>query len=341
MTVNAPIACPSAQGNTESNAKRFPIGSRKSALALIQTNHVRDRLSQLFPKATFPLVTMSTQGDKILDVALAKIGEKALFTKELEVALEAKQVDLVVHSLKDLPTTLPAGMVIGAILEREDPRDAVVMKYGHPYRSLADLPPGSVVGTSSVRRIAQLRRRFPTLDFQDIRGNLNTRMKKLDDPQGPFDALILAAAGLQRLGWRNRITQVIPEHTMLHAVGQGALAVECRADDAATLRLVAQLTHSDTLLRCVAERTVMRVLEGGCSVPLGVYTEFLGTGSKRTMRLHCLVASLDGQKIVEAELTQPMLPTANESVAQDLGLAVADLMKRRGARALLEKIKRA
>ncbi|KAJ1984413.1 porphobilinogen deaminase [Dimargaris verticillata] len=341
MTVSAPIARPNAQGNTEPNAARFPIGSRKSALALIQTHHVRDRLSQLFPKATFPLVTMSTQGDRILDVALAKIGEKALFTKELEVALEAQQVDLVVHSLKDLPTTLPPGMVIGAILEREDPRDAVVMKQGHPYHSLADLPAGSVVGTSSVRRIAQLRRRFPKLDFQDIRGNLNTRIKKLDDPQGPFDALILAVAGLQRLGWSNRITQAIPEHIMLHAVGQGALAVECREDDTVTSRLVAQLTHTDTLLRCVAERTVMRVLEGGCSVPLGVYTEFSGTGSKRTMRLHCLVASLDGQQIVEAELVRPMPPTADESLARELGLAVAEMMERRGARALLETIKRA
>ncbi|KAJ1912742.1 porphobilinogen deaminase, partial [Tieghemiomyces parasiticus] len=205
---------------------------------------------------------MSTQGDKIQDVALSKIGEKALFTKELEVALEDGRVDLVVHSLKDLPTTLPAGMGICAMLEREDPRDAVVLNPRHANLGTLDrLPPGSVVGTSSVRRIAQLRRQFPHLTFADVRGNLNTRLRKLDDPQGTYDALILAVAGMRRMGWADRISQILPESTILHAVGQGALAVECRLEDTRIFQLVKPLVHQDTQLRCTAERAVMRELE--------------------------------------------------------------------------------
>ncbi|KAJ1989012.1 porphobilinogen deaminase [Dimargaris cristalligena] len=337
----ATAATPSSQPGPKSPPLQIPIGSRKSALALVQTYHVRDCLQTRNPHTTFPLVTMSTQGDKVLDVALSKIGEKALFTKELEVALEAGEVDLVVHSLKDLPTTLPPGMEIGAMLEREDPRDAVVLKDHPDYtgRTLETLPRGSVVGTSSVRRIAQLSRRFPHLVFQDVRGNLNTRLQKLDDPAGPYAALILAVAGLRRLDWPHRISQILPEETMLHAVGQGALAIECRSNDQRTLDLVRPLIHSDTLLRCTAERTLMRELEGGCSVPLGVYTELAGSGPTRTLRLHALVASLDGSQVVEAEIIATIGTTQDPAAAANLGLEVAAIMKAKGAKKLLDSIR--
>ncbi|KAJ1958588.1 porphobilinogen deaminase [Dispira parvispora] len=325
--------------STDSHVK--PVGSRKSALALVQTNYVRQRLQDLHPDTTFPLVTMTTTGDNILNVALSKIGEKSLFTKELEVALEAKQVDLVVHSLKDLPTTLPPGMVIGAILEREDPRDAVVMKNQLPYRTLEALPPGSVVGTSSVRRIAQLKRKYPHLQFADVRGNLNTRLQKLDQADGPFSALILAVAGLRRLDLNHRITEILPESTILHAVGQGALAVECRENDQDTLALLQSLNHHSTLARCVAERTLMRELEGGCSVPLGVCTEWQGAGAEQRLQLRALVATLDGGEVIEAEDSILLNPTDANSTekATSLGLSVAALMKSRGAKELLDSIR--
>ncbi|XP_014678106.1 PREDICTED: porphobilinogen deaminase-like [Priapulus caudatus] len=188
-----------------------------------------------------------------------KIGEKALFTKELEVALEEKAVDLVVHSLKDLPTVLPPGMVIAAVCKRDSPEDAVVLHPKHAGKTLSLLPEGSVVGTSSLRRVAQLRRAFPHLRFDDVRGNLNTRLRKLDDG-ATYDALVLAAAGLERMGWKDRIAQRLTEEESLYAVGQGALAVECRADDASTIAMLAQLHHTTTLLRCVAERAFLKQL---------------------------------------------------------------------------------
>ncbi|KAJ1914153.1 porphobilinogen deaminase [Tieghemiomyces parasiticus] len=322
-------------------ATGVPIGTRKSALALIQTHHVRDLLQRAHPDLQFPLLAMSTQGDKIQDVALSKIGEKALFTKELEVALEDGRVDLVVHSLKDLPTTLPAGMGICAMLEREDPRDAVVLNPRHASLGTLDrLPPGSVVGTSSVRRIAQLRRQFPHLTFADVRGNLNTRLRKLDDPQGTYDALILAVAGMRRMGWADRISQILPESTILHAVGQGALAVECRLEDTRIFQLVKPLVHQDTQLRCTAERAVMRELEGGCSVPLGVYTELSDpTPGARSLRLRACVVSLDGQEYIETEHTIVLEGTDDLEAAERLGRLVADKMRRRGASELLASIR--
>ncbi|ORY00283.1 porphobilinogen deaminase [Basidiobolus meristosporus CBS 931.73] len=329
---------------TESKAEHgdvatISIGSRKSQLALIQTYYVRDRLKEVYPEREFPVVKMSTTGDKVLDVALSKIGEKSLFTKELEVALENHTVDLVVHSLKDLPTTLPPGMVIGAILEREDPRDAVVLAERFQGLTLEDLPEASVIGTSSVRRIAQLKAKYPQFNFQDIRGNLNTRLAKLDDPNGPYAAIILAVAGLKRMGWESRISQIMVESDMLHAVGQGALGIECREGDERILDLLSFLNHRDTRLSCFAERGFMRKLEGGCSVPIGVTTEWLddaGTPNRR-LRLHGIVSSPDGQEVIRDQIIEEI--GDDETKATGLGEHLAELFISKGAERILEPLK--
>jgi len=280
----------------DTSSVSYRVGSRKSKLALIQTDFVISQLGRMFPEHSFTVVQMSTLGDNVLDKALSKIGEKSLFTKELEVALEAKQVDFVVHSMKDLPTTLPPGLVIGAVLERENPSDAVVIKkcLSESVSSLAELPPGSVVGTSSLRRASQLKANFPDLVFQDVRGNLNTRLQKLDSPTGPYSALILAAAGILRMDWGNRVSQYLGPEVCMHAVGQGALAVECRATDKDTLTLLANLHHRETVLQTIAERAFMKTLEGGCSVPLGVTSKVLDN----SVELHGGVWSLDGSRSV-------------------------------------------
>ncbi|GAB6018805.1 hypothetical protein CHUAL_000466 [Chamberlinius hualienensis] len=271
--------------------KRIRVGSRKSQLALIQTNIVVDSLKKRFKDLEFEIVTLDTVGDNVLDKALSKIGEKSLFTKELEVALAEREVDLVVHSLKDMPTTLPEGMTIGAILEREDPSDAVVLHPKFSSRSLSTLPEGSVLGTSSLRRIAQLRKRYPRLEFENVRGNLNTRLRKLDEGDH-YAALILATAGLARMGWSDRINQKLPDDICLHAVGQGALAIEIRSQDAKIQKLVDFLNHKETLLRCVAERAFMRKLEGGCSVPVAVSSSL----QNEMLTLKGGVFSLDGSR---------------------------------------------
>ncbi|KAJ3188753.1 hypothetical protein HDU85_004467 [Gaertneriomyces sp. JEL0708] len=331
------------QAATEKARTHFVIGTRESQLAMVQTQFVLNSLQKVHPEYTFSIHGMTTKGDKILDVALSKIGSKSLFTKELEVALADKTVDLVVHSLKDVPTTLPEGMCLGAMMEREDPRDAVVMSLSARSRgiqNLEDLPDGSVIGTSSVRRIAQLRRRFPKLVFQDVRGNLNTRLSKLDAPEGPYAALLLAYAGVHRLGWDDRISQVLPPSIILHAVGQGALGIECRADDTTTIKLLSALDHWETRLRCTAERAFMRYLEGGCSVPLGTSTQFHVEQSK----LHMLgsVSSVDG-KIEIREEAECKLGGADRETdlreAESLGEHLGKLLVQKGAREILDEIK--
>ena len=273
------------------------IGSRKSQLALVQTYWVQEELQKNFPDITFEVHTMSTQGDKILDVALAKIGDKGLFTKELELGMLQNETDLAVHSLKDLPTNLPEGLVLGCVTERENPADALVVHEKLKDKQLETLPEGAVIGTSSLRRLAQLRYHFPHLEFKDVRGNLNTRLAKLD--AGEYDALILAFAGLHRLGMSDRIHQVIPPEVSLHAVGQGALGIECRAGDDNILNLLNSLEHTATAQRCYAERAFLRELEGGCQVPIGVNTQIEG----EQLTLIGLVASLDGKKLVKDIIT--------------------------------------
>ncbi|MBD2185707.1 hydroxymethylbilane synthase [Planktothrix sp. FACHB-1355] len=302
------------------------IGSRKSQLALVQTYWVQEQLQKHFPDITFEVHTMSTQGDKILDVALAKIGDKGLFTKELEVGMLNNETDFAVHSLKDLPTNLPEGLILGCVTERENPADALVVHEKHKDKQIDTLPAGAVVGTSSLRRLAQLRHHYPHLTFKDIRGNLNTRLAKLD--AGEFDAIILAVAGLQRLGMSDRIHQVIPAEISLHAVGQGALGIECRDGDTEVLSLIKVLEHTATAQRCYAERAFLRELEGGCQVPIGVNTQIEGD----TLTLTGMVASLDGQQLIKDSVSGAAIDAAK------LGIELAQRLRQQGAQTILEQI---
>ncbi|MHC5595195.1 MAG: hydroxymethylbilane synthase [Nostoc sp.] len=302
------------------------IGSRKSQLALVQTYWVQEQLKNCYPDITFEVHTMSTQGDKILDVALAKIGDKGLFTKELEVGMLNQEIDFAVHSLKDLPTHLPEGLTLAAITERENPADALVVHEKHKDKQIDTLPEGAVIGTSSLRRLAQLRHHFPHFTFKDVRGNLITRLAKLD--AGEYDALILAAAGLERLGMSDRVHQIIPKEISLHAVGQGALGIECRADDSELLSLLKAIEHPQTRDRCLAERSFLRSLEGGCQVPIGVNTEISG----ENLTLTGIVASVDGQKFVKDTVT------GQANNAEALGIELAELLRHQGAQEILSEI---
>ncbi|XP_051963238.1 porphobilinogen deaminase-like isoform X2 [Xyrauchen texanus] len=288
------------------------VGTRKSQLARIQTDSVVEKLKELHPNVRFEIVAMSTTGDKILDTALSKIGEKSLFTKELESALERNEVDLVVHSLKDLPTALPMGFTIGAVLKRENPHDAVVLHPKNKGKCIDSLPNKSVIGTSSLRRAAQLKKRFPHLEFKDIRGNLNTRLKKLDE-KDDFSAIILAAAGLKRMGWENRISQILRPDDCMYAVGQGALAVEVRARDQDILEMVSILNDSDTVLSCIAERAFLKHLEGGCSVPVAVNSAVKNS----QLYLTGAVYSLDGSDSLK-ETMQTSISSDNQIVEQEM-----------------------
>ncbi|XP_022192386.2 porphobilinogen deaminase-like isoform X2 [Nilaparvata lugens] len=291
--------------------KTIRVGSRKSQLALIQTNHVIKKLEDLYSTKKFEIVTMMTIGDQILDKPLPKIGEKSLFTKELETALELGTVDFLVHSLKDMPTDLPEGMVIGAVLEREDPRDVVIMNSKMKGKTLKTLPKGSVVGTSSLRRTAQLQRNYPELEVKNIRGNLNTRLRKLDE-DNQYDAIVLAKAGVDRMGWTEKISQVLDTDDMMYAVGQGALAVECRGHDSATLVMLDAISDKSTVARIVAERSFLNRLGGGCSAPVAVCshittapaqqvpaTAHAQTAPPTTLALSGAVWSLDGRQTVK------------------------------------------
>ncbi|XP_076867951.1 hydroxymethylbilane synthase a isoform X1 [Brachyhypopomus gauderio] len=328
------------------------MGTRKSQLARIQTDSVAEKLKELYPDLQLEIVAMSTVGDKILDTALSKIGEKSLFTKELENALEKNEVDLVVHSLKDLPTSLPPGFTIGAVLQRENPHDAVVLHPKNAGFSLDSLPEKSVIGTSSLRRAAQLKKRFPQLVFENIRGNLNTRLKKLDE-KDDFAAIILAAAGLKRMGWESRIGQVLGPEDCMYAVGQGALAIEVRARDRDILEMVSVLHDPDTVLRCIAERAFLKQLEGGCSVPVAVYTQVKNS----VLYLTGAVYSLDGvdclkdtmqtnvnlnDKVCEGAgdrahvgVTAPKIPLLALDAAEKLGVDLANLLLTKGAKDIL------
>lgn len=310
-----------------SATRTIRIGSRKSQLALVQTYWVREQLQKKYPDIAFEVHTMSTQGDKILDVALAKIGDKGLFTKELELGMINHEIDFAVHSLKDLPTNLPEGLALAAITERENPADALVVHEKFKDKQIDTLPPGAIVGTSSLRRLAQLRNQFPHLTFKDVRGNLNTRLAKLD--AGEYDALILAAAGLQRLGMGDRIHQVLPKEVSLHAVGQGALGIECRADDTELISLLkAAIEHPETRDRCLAERAFLRSLEGGCQVPIGVNTEI----DRDNLTLTGVVASVDGQNLVKDTVA------GAASDAETLGIELAQRLREQGAQEILNAI---
>jgi len=290
---------------------RLVIASRESALAIWQAEHIRDRLRALYPQTAVEILGMTTQGDQILDVTLSKIGGKGLFVKELETALENGSADLAVHSLKDVPMHLPSGFALACIAEREDPRDAFV---SNDYAALQDLPPGSIVGTSSLRRESQLRARFPHLRIEPLRGNVQTRLRKLDE--GQYSAIILAAAGLKRLGLGERIRAILSSYDSLPAVGQGALGIETRADRADLKALLAPLHHADTATCVLAERAMSRALAGSCQVPLGGFAEI----QEGQLRLRGFVATPDGSRLLRAEQTAAAdaPETLGEAVAQDL-----------------------
>ncbi|WP_341526817.1 hydroxymethylbilane synthase [Nostoc sp. UHCC 0302] len=309
-----------------SPARTIRIGTRKSQLALVQTYWVQEQLQKSFPDITFEVHSMSTQGDKILDVALAKIGDKGLFTKELELGMLNQEIDFAVHSLKDLPTNLPEGLTLAAITERENPADALVVHEKYKDKQIDTLPDGAVIGTSSLRRLAQLRHHFPHFTFKDVRGNLNTRLAKLDS--GEYDALILAAAGLERLGMSDRIHQILPKEISLHAVGQGALGIECRADDSELISLLKAIEHQETRDRCLAERAFLRDLEGGCQVPIGVNTEINGDN----LTLTGIVTSVDGQKLVKDTVS------GKANNAEALGTELALSLRQQGAQEILAEI---
>ncbi|KAL2025002.1 hypothetical protein VTK56DRAFT_4 [Thermocarpiscus australiensis] len=325
------------------------VGTRRSALALRQTELVIAALKRAHPHVSFEVHAMATMGDRDKTTPLPALG-KGLWTSELEAKLAARDVDVIVHSLKDVPTTLPPGCALGCVTAREDPRDVVVFKRRHAdagrYGTLADLPAGSVVGTSSVRRAAQLKRRYPGLVFRDVRGNIETRLKKCDaeeDGEGGFDAIILAAAGLLRMDYGERIAQYLDSSTegggLLHAVGQGALGLEVREGDEKVLSLLKAVEDTPTMMACFAERSVMRTLEGGCSVPIGVETAWVeeddAGGKKKKLRLRVTVVSLDGKQAVDGERTEEVTSLAE---AESLGKELAQKLAAMGAQKILDDI---
>ncbi|MFC5459118.1 hydroxymethylbilane synthase [Massilia niabensis] len=300
------------------------IASRESRLAMWQAEHVRDRLAALYPQCQISILGMTTRGDQILDRTLSKVGGKGLFVKELEVAMAEGRADLAVHSLKDVPMDLPEGFALAAVLEREDPRDAFV---SNDYASLADLPPGAVVGTSSLRRQALVAARYPHLVIQPLRGNLDTRLGKLD--RGEYAAIILAAAGLKRLGLPNRIRSVLEPELSLPAAGQGAMAIEiasgARTDGVDLHALLAPLNHGATEQAVLAERKVSKIFGGSCQIPLAAHAVVLGD----SMHLRAMVATPDGKRSAFAELDGPA------AQPELLGEQVSKLLEQQDAQAIL------
>ena len=304
----------------DSPPARLVIASRQSRLALWQSEHVSAMLRRAYPGCEVSILGLTTRGDRILDTPLSKVGGKGLFVKELEEALAAGQADLAVHSAKDVPMALPPGFCIAAIPEREDPRDCVVSAR---FAGLEETPAGAVVGTSSLRREAQLRERYPGLEIRSLRGNIDTRLAKLD--RGDYDAVALAAAGLKRLGLAGRIRATLEPEVVLPSPGQGALAIECRDERADLKRQLLVLDHGDTAACIRAERAVSRALSGSCQVPLAAYAVLRG----RSIWLRGLVATPDGRRTVRAELEGP------RSDPERLGEALAKLLLARGAREVL------
>ena len=294
------------------------IGSRGSQLALWQAHWVKGQLESLGEQCRIEII--HTTGDKITDVALSKVGTKGLFTKEIEEALLDGRIDLAVHSLKDMPTDLPAGLTLAAIPQREDPRDALVGK------KLADLPHGCQVGTSSLRRAAQLRATRPDLQIENIRGNVDTRLRKLDE--GLYDAIVLASAGLRRLGLKDRITEMLDPRVMCPAVGQGALAIETRSDAGRAQEICARLDHLETRTAVTAERAVLASLGGGCQVPIGAYAVI----RENRVSLEAVVVSPDGATVIRKQTSGPV------DEAAKLGRDLGDALLAEGGRQILESV---
>ena len=305
------------------------IGTRGSKLALWQADYIEQRLREEYPGLSVTQKRVTTKGDRILDVPLAKIGGKGLFTKELEEEMLSGGIDLAVHSLKDMPAKVPDGLVIAAVTKRLDPGDALV---SNRFSSFEELPKGARVGTSSLRRRAQLLCARPDLEMLDLRGNVNTRLRKLDE--GEYDAIVLAVAGLKRLGFADRIRQVLPREMVLPAVGQGALAIETREDDRETRDMLAFLRDDDTICCTEAERSFLARVEGGCQVPVGVYATAEGDG----LKVEAVIASLDGQRFYRGDvngtrkdaaklgenLAEKLLDEGGAEILKELGLLVGE-----------------
>jgi hydroxymethylbilane synthase len=299
------------------------IATRRSPLAMWQAEYVRDRLMEHHPGLEVEFVKMVTQGDKILDTPLAKVGGKGLFVKELEVGMLEGRADIAVHSMKDVPVEFPEGLHLAVVCPREDPRDAFV---SNTYKQFENLPEGARVGTSSLRRTCQLRALRPDLQILDLRGNVNTRLQKLDE--GQYDAIILASAGLIRLEFRERITQFLEPETSLPAIGQGAVGIECREDDERIHRLLAPLNDEETAIRVRAERAFNHRLEGGCQVPIAGYALL----EDEEVWMRGLVGRPDGTEVVRGEIRGPL------TQAQNLGTQLADELLSRGAGAILKDV---
>lgn len=299
--------------------RKIIVGTRQSALAVTQTEWVIRQLRSLGLPFEFEMKKIVTKGDRILDVTLSKVGGKGLFVKEIEQAMLNKEIDMAVHSMKDMPSTLPDGLTIGCVPERVDARDVLISKDG---KTLDELPPGAIVGTSSLRRSAQLLAYRPDLNIKWIRGNIDTRMRKLREED--YDAIILAAAGLERMDWDRQAAQALPMDICLPAVGQGALGIECREEDEELLGLLDRLNHEETSLAVRAERSFLKTLEGGCQVPIGAYAKT----ERERIDIVGLVASPDGETIIK----ERMEGTDPERLGRDL----AQKLLERGAAAILE-----
>ena len=301
------------------------IATRKSPLALWQAEFVKSQLQRYHPRLKIELVTMTTKGDKLLDTPLAKIGGKGLFVKELETAMLQDLADIAVHSMKDVPMEFPEGLCLSVICEREDSSDAFVSSH---FGTLAELPENAVIGTSSLRRQCQIRAHFPMFQVKELRGNVNTRLSKLD--AGEYDAIILASAGLMRLGMADRITQRLPTSISLPAGGQGAVGIECRSNDTRMQELIAPLHHLESAICVRAERAANKHLQGGCQVPIACFAELSDNGA--TVNLRGLVGSVDGSRILRAHAT------GNADNPEKLGIQVAKDLLSQGAGKLLAEI---
>ena len=303
------------------------IATRESPLAMWQAEYVRKALKHFHPQLKVELLPMTTRGDQILDAPLAKVGGKGLFMKELEVALLEDRADIAVHSMKDVPMLFPEGLTLAVICEREDFRDAFV---SNEFAAFESLTKGAIVGSSSLRRQCQLKSLRPDIKIKDLRGNVNTRLRKLDE--GEYDAVILAAAGLKRLGMSGRITACLDTDTCLPAGGQGAVGIECREDDSEILDLINPLGHRETTLSVNAERSMNTRLNGGCQVPIACLAELIGEGANETLFIRGLVGEIDGSRLLHSAISGPA------SQGKTLGEAVAEDLLSQGADEILSKL---
>lgn len=307
---------------------KIVIGTRGSKLALWQAEWIKSELNKLYPDMEIELNMIKTTGDKILDVPLAKVGGKGLFVKEIEEALLSKEADIAVHSMKDVPVEFPENLHLPVITKREDPRDAFITAPGSKIKSFRVLPSGAAVGTSSLRRSCQLLSIRPDLRIEQLRGNLDTRLRKLDE--GLFDAIILAAAGVRRLGWQDRITETLEPEISLPAIGQGAVGIECRLDDEFANRLIAPLDHVETSVCVRAERACLKKLEGGCQVPIAAYARI----ESGKILINGLVGSVLGDRIIRGKMEDTV------ENAEALGTRLAEDLLSRGAKEILDEVYR-